>query len=267
MGVNATLRVGKFMPETFPENIIEQKNSRGTIAEKTLTDEDISRIIGERIDVKSLSSKMRTDLFKNNPDTVESLVRLVFKIKDNIKDYDTILSDDASGRLPSRLLEKIINQKRKENGQKLVHTLFVASGRHGDPNIESAVGKFIAAEKEALGKTLLVTEFIDSGKSIKNLIEILEKEGIDFDIAAVSMACDPNDYNQNWTQKIKYGSIGFAGARLYNKPEYAGVYKKGGIENPPHPNIYYKKGEKKTDMQNAREDIKILSEEILKILD
>lgn len=255
------------MTETFHKNIIEQKSDSEIKAEKQLTDEDAELIINKKIDVESLVLKMKTSLFRLNPETIRALFKLVFKLKDNLARYDAILSDDASGRLPSLFLEKIVNKKRKDGGQKPVHTLFVASGRHGDPAIEDSVAKFISAKKEILGKTLLVTEFISSGRSIESLIEILKKQGIDFDIAAVSIASNPGDYGKNLTQNLTYGSIGFAGGRFYNLPEYAGVYKKSGTKNSPHPLVYYEKGVQKTDMRNAREDIKILSEEILKVLD
>lgn len=169
----------------------------------------------------------------NNEDLASALAILVFKLKERLNTYDTIISDDASARLVSLIVRKIVNKEREKAAKKSAETFFVASGRHSSEKVDAAIREFIRKElsrKGTLGKTLLVTEFIDSGHSIDKLASILEESGIDFDIAAVSVKRDPvkeplDSIYGKLQNKIIYGDVSSIGASLHGRPEYAGVTK------------------------------------------
>ncbi len=215
--------------------------------------------------IEQLVNKEIKSLFIKK-ETIKALQSLVLKLEKNLPNYDTILSDEASGRLVSLMFEKIINQKRKEQNKERANTFFVTSGQHGDPELWNSLDKFIRERKSALGKTLLATEYIESGTSIMSLIEILEKNGVDFDIAAISIDNPPNEYNDKLINHLYYGKVGKEGLAFYGKPTYAGVTKYSEkLKNPPHPDVFEKKDPKL--MKIARNDMKILANEFLKILD
>jgi hypothetical protein len=101
----------------------------------------------------------------------------------------------ASGRLPSLFFRKIINKKKKKENKEGVKTFFVSSGRHENEEILSGLEEFFVKNKDKIGKALLITEYIESGRSICRLINILDKVGIDFDLVAISMYGDLVQYD------------------------------------------------------------------------
>lgn len=126
--------------------------------------------------------------------------------KIDVRQYDSILGDDASGRIPTLILSRTIKNIYKKRGQKEIPAFFVAAGGSGsDPTFFSEVGgpvgdpgtyekrlaaieKYIRELKEKLGKRVLVmTDFIDTGATIANLGRILKKQNIKFDVASVAI--------------------------------------------------------------------------------
>jgi len=149
---------------------------------------------------------------------VEDLARLVLELKDKLTDYDVIVSDDASGRLPSLFFRKIINRQKKKNGQKGIKIFFAAGGKHKSEEIMDGLGEFFVKNREQLGRVLLVTEHIDSGRSVSRLIDILQEAGVNFDLAAVSLSDDADSYNdqQQLYQHLRYGGVNNGGLYFYN---------------------------------------------------
>lgn len=233
-----------------------------------------------KIDINKLTDGLETFIFKE-PNLIEALVNLVIKLESKLPNYDTILSDDASGRLVSLMLRKIIKNKRAELKKKPPQIFFLATGRHsrGEEEINLAVNEFISKKsKKNLGKTLLVTEFIFKGKSISSIIEILNKNKVDFDLAAVSILRDPatyQDLNKDvkniFQNKFYYGQIGDAAMDIYKTFEYSGVYKDPS-KTSPFPSKYSPKAyEPYTNLYDpsyvetvnqTRKDIKVLADRL-----
>lgn len=165
---------------------------------------------------------------------VEDFKRLLLELEKDLVNYDTIISDDSSGRLPSLVFRKIINRKRKEAGLPEAKTFFVASGRHNFKAIEEDMLDFLKSKKKEAQKVLLVTEYIFTGRSIEELVKLLEKAEIDFDLASISIEFTPksNNYdgfNFNFLNHLRYGGVNEGGLFFYGhggsgviKDEYAG---------------------------------------------
>ncbi|MDA2922384.1 hypothetical protein MYX07_03910 [Patescibacteria group bacterium AH-259-L07] len=225
-------------------------------------DETIRERVQNTLDIENLETKMKSEVFQNS-NLLESLACLVAKLKDKFTDYDTVLSDEASGRLVSLFLHKIINTKKEQEGKEKIPIYFIAGGRVRHPEAEFDVNDFISKKKEALGKTLLVTEHIESGGTIKFLANTLKSNGINFDIATVSLGQDPLSYKTNPAKNAIYGSIGEIGAKsLYFKYKATGVQRarKGG----PHPRR--SKLRDPEEVKQSREDIKTLASEFSKLV-
>ena len=224
-------------------------------------DEEAQERIDTVIDTKALSEEMESKPFKSEK-LIEALARLVIELEDNITEYDTVLSDDASGRLVSLLLKKIIDKKREEVEKDKAQIYFIAPWQQSNFGWSLAIKKFIADRKDSLGKTLLVTEYIQSGKTIRSLMEILEQQNIDFDTAAVSILHESDDYIKK--AGIKYGEAGgLAAAALCKATKFSGV-EKTSTEKSIHP-----KRAEESDPENvraARKDIDTLSEELSKLI-
>ena len=253
----------------------EEKKPKGHfegIVPPRLRNEEAERIISEKVDFQSIEDeldKLRMSPYENPIDpfnkkegVIKAAARLVLELRDRLPHYDTILSDDASGRLVSLLLKKVIDHKKEEMGEKKTATFFLASGRHGSAAIDKSIRKFIGKKKEELGKTLLVTEYIESGKSIEKLARALEDKRVDFDIATLSIERLPQYYGDTqFPRHLYYGALGKQGLSFYDQENFGGVTKG---ERGPHP-------EKsafavRSDIERARKEIAIIADGLENLL-
>jgi len=169
--------------------------------------------------VINLSEGIETSVIK---DLSFDMFKLARNLKERALTYDTIVSDDASGRLVSLFLRELVDKKRKESGKPDVQTYFLSGGVEGISKKED----FLRGKKEKLGRVLLVTEYIVTGEHIGALAYLLEKLGVDFDMAALSISRAPIKYGD---KKIIFGSRSSVGIDLWDYPQAAGVYTKVGV--------------------------------------
>ena len=119
-----------------------------------------------------------------------AMISLVSQLKKKIEkgEYDTLISDDVGGRIPTLILRKIIKELNPD--QKL-ETYFIASGKTYFPALADKEKYRQLQEhlKKATAKTkkaLIVTQFIFTGETLIKLAHALKKVGVEnFDIAAV----------------------------------------------------------------------------------
>lgn len=123
---------------------------------------------------------------------LESLTFLLIeKLKENIDkgEYDMLIGDDASGRIPTLVLRGIINARNRElhpelkSSESEIKTRFVAGG-HAKNDKELKI-VFKKLKLEIKKKSLIVTEYIFSGESMERFSNVLKKLDIPFDIAAL----------------------------------------------------------------------------------
>ncbi len=242
----------------------EQKDRRESQSKKLK--KESTKSLKERLDFYSWNEKLKVkEIF--NMESVYSLASLVEKLENKLDSYDTIISDEVSARLVSLILRKIINAKRAEVQKKPANIYFVSSGRHNQPKIDLAVEKFIAEKSKDFGKTLLVSEYIETGRGMENFIKILEKNEIDFDLTVVSIDDKPGKYPEGLQKRMYYGSIGKAGLNFYGKQVYLGVNKNR--DAGAHPSKLSGRGWDKflpKNIELARQDANLVSQEILKAL-
>lgn len=139
---------------------------------------------------------------------------ILIELKENIDNslYTSVLGDDSSGRIPTLVLGRTINNIYEERKKNKIPVFFVAAGGSGSKANFSeyptdylkevqkkyrgrltAVKEYLGKIKEELGeRVLVVTDFIDSGETIINLARILEKQNIKFDIASISVTANFN---------------------------------------------------------------------------
>ena len=243
------------------QDVANEKELVGT-PHTVMEQEEVERIISSTIDIDLLQQKLRSRLFlverSASKFTIWCLARLVLELRDRVSQYDTILSDDASGRLPSLLLRKIMNKARDTN----IPIYFLAAG-HGLSSRAEHVEAFLKKKKGELGKVLLVTEYIASGVSMINLTDILRKVGIVFDVASVVVS-----ENAKYEGDVIYGGKDALGPFFYNLKE-SGVSKyveRGTTEDQDlaHPQ---RAKENPYEERLVREDLDIIAQELVKLLD
>lgn len=200
-----------------------------------------------------------------------TFARLVFELEEQLPNYDTIISDDVSGRLVSIFLREIINKKKKELGKEQVQTYFISGGRHDNEKIYDAIGEFISKKRSSIGRALLVTEFIGSGESINSVVNILEKQNVDFDVASLSVSDyflekgkDEEKFN-DLTKRLRYGMKNDAGMYFYGGCSTG--FKKDIKGDSAHPiGIQDQDFLQKEKNKQARKDMRLMAEEIYKLV-
>lgn len=238
---------------------------------------EIPQIKEEFEDEKKLDPKPSDVLLAERvfakPEVKEAMTGLVEKLEPNLesaeKIYDTLLSDDASGRLITLFLRNIINKQREVLGKERAKTFFIMGGRHKGEEVEANIGDFLEKNKEKIGKTLLVTEYIETGLSIERISHLLDEQAIKYDIASLSI--DKHflkNYPPSWVAKRKgmgnfyYGSVGEVGARSFHGMDLFSGIEKGKSTGPFPSKIKYEPYQK--SIAAARIVIRRMSDEIYK---
>jgi len=218
--------------------------------ERLISSESISNRISRKSDInfhqKVMSNLDIEDARKNLPissnneikdKTIESLARLSFELKDKMPRYQTIIGDDASGRLIALYLREQINEKRTRLRKKPVQTYFLRGGKSLTFEEKDAVKNFISQRKDQFGKTLLVTELISSGNGIYNLFRELTDQKVDCDLASLVVldgffanSLDPEDYDEKVVSELKkrlmYGTHCYLPMEVFYQKNYNGVRKR-----------------------------------------
>lgn len=229
--------------------------------------------INNTLDIDYLSD-LSLSLFESigeGKDIPLSLARLVLELEDQIPNYDTIISDDVSGRLASLFLRQVINNKKTQLGRKAVKTYFISGGHHYNKEVYKNIEDFIVGKKASVNKALLVTEYIETGNSINSIVEILQRQNISFDVASVSVSnfiFQPGNQAKlkNLLQRLKYGTVSEAGLVFhYHKHSFAGVAKdkeKGSV----HPVRTFSPYFSQETLAKTREIMSLMAEEISKLI-
>ncbi len=210
---------------------------------------------------------------------LRSTVRLILELGPKLKEYDTVIGDDVSGRVLALLLHKIISAERVRNSKPKDTIYFVSSGKHYDNenianwrNIGPEIEKFLRTKKDTIKKALFVTEYIESGITTEKMCKIFQHIGIDFDIASLSV----REYNlktityRSFIDKLYFGdSDGIPGLLMYVEKVTQNVQKKvmeTGTDLSPHTEIRKDRFRNQKAANAAREDINLLAERLEKLL-
>ncbi|MEI6650527.1 MAG: hypothetical protein WCL23_03785 [Candidatus Moraniibacteriota bacterium] len=242
-----------------------------------LSDDIAEQFICDAVDIEKLVmnlqwiGKNHTDEDRSNE--VRALARLVLELRNDIGTYDTIVSDDASGRLPALFLHDIAGRKRKLEGKKDETMIyFVAGGQSVDSEGKAAAQEFVSSRKASMGRLLLVTELVISGESIRWLADIFMREGLRFDIACVSSIKPADRFIGNGIpgmERMRYGSIGDEGL-VFTRKNGNGVEKMDNEEftaKESHLRAHPKRNSDDYEAKRAaRADMKYLAQELSKLL-
>lgn len=109
--------------------------------------------------------------------------------------YAMIIGDDAGGRLPTLVIHEVMDELCRRHGIPRPAVRFYAGGRRGNSTAleEEAyrkIGEDLQRKVKDLkgGRILLTTEYMSGGLSMDYMASVLKSLGVDFDIAALSLA-------------------------------------------------------------------------------
>lgn len=193
----------------------------------------------------------------------------------NNHEYDMILGDDASGRIPTLVLQKFIAEAYKRDGVKPPETLFYAAGSRRDPEDRDLVYKKISedlkrkkAKIKEHKKALIVTEYIASGSSMDEFIKSAKDAGIDCDVATLFTDMD-EDFYRNRPTLPNLKNVKIYTGRFKDEENAPLFYKKSGVngvyKDHRKSNIHSELAvENPASINEAREDVNTLVAKLVK---
>lgn len=207
----------------------------------------------------------------------ENLVKqLIPAVKNH--EYNLIIGDDVSGRLPTLVVGGLIKEIYRREKIDIPQILFFLGGRSScREKISEHLQKLAKENKIDLkqGKTLVVTEYMSSGRSMVDFLGAIKEAGLSGDLAALNTEVDSALY-QNKASRFYHPE--FKDLRIYSGGTellFWGEKHLTGIDKDINP-LFAKQTPKITDSTGAstseivfkaRQDVKKMIEYLKQIYD
>lgn len=184
----------------------------------------------------------------------EPMQNIFEQMRDRIdnKEYKLIIGDDASGRIPTFIMTKFLKKVYGKEDAKKLQTLFFAGfgpggklrqkinlGENGLVEKKKKMFNFMSKHAIELNegeRILLVTDAINTGSSIKPMVEVLQELRYAVDVATVGVVkiniedkADLSDEEKTDSLKEKFNCDVFVGLHespgIWGAGELSGVFK------------------------------------------
>ncbi len=171
-----------------------EKSREPTPAERRQKREKIAKLIAQESRGDKLKAFTLLAARLHYPLSERHLLAILFSLSERlasrVQDFSIIISDEASGRIPSLIFQEVLNRKRKQLDLSPLMISFLLGGKVNKFQAE-AVHDFVTHPPKSLtddlSRPLIVTEYMHSGDSMKNFLEAFYKNGIQPVVAAVSI--------------------------------------------------------------------------------
>ena len=124
----------------------------------------------------------------------QHLVRVLDQIIVNGKHYDMVIGDDTSGRLPSLIIGKVLNNLNLQAGIDPIPIRFIGRSIMNRNRAGIELENILNRSVKKPSRVLVVTEYMDSGGTVKNLSGCLVGNGILFDVASLVVSSGEKTY-------------------------------------------------------------------------
>lgn len=226
--------------------------------------------------------------------------RLLEQLRERIDrgDYQLIIGDDASGRIPARIMHWVMQEVYKEKGFAGPDIRFFAGSGRLD-GLGQQIEKFKKIEnflevpiidikyhydnnipvpnalRHSITHVLIVTESIQTGIALLPLTAALRKQGINCDVATVGLDWDATDEFETVKEATRELSQRFEGNIYYGfegTPNIHRAYYLSGVEKLPHSLFSHRSKDGTVDPEEdlsaqyvgeAREDAKKIADELV----
>ncbi len=196
---------------------------------------------------------------------LKPMEEVVLKLKDKIKnnEYNFIIGDDASGRVPALILHKVIKQIYNENGKDIGVTFLAGSRETEDLETKTKnIEDFLRDKLSNISNpdVLIVTELIHRGSSLVPFTEVLKNLGAKYDVATTGLLRKYrlDELEKKLQSKIIYGKE--------FKPEIDGDYVIAGVEKS-YEDLFARRYEMdeddRTKFVEGRQDIALLAQKLV----
>jgi hypothetical protein len=226
------------------------------------SDTELSGVARVQQEAKALSHPF------NQPGVPDSLYFTSQVVYPRADQYDVIVGEDTSGRLPALVIAGVVNARRSKLGLAPVAQRFV-SGRCNEPQLPDG---FLPEPTRTGAKALIVTEYISMGTSIINTYDIVNRSSSFAAIDIASLAVSSHG-RKRVEGKIRQddsvllpatGNTNYILSALYGENS-GGTYKSKGVSKvagPPFANRLRSDWDPYR-VARARADIKILVNSIV----
>jgi adenine/guanine phosphoribosyltransferase-like PRPP-binding protein len=194
----------------------------------------------EKLEIKKPETKQeipvpefKLEEFEQSREELESLVKqLMPAIKNH--EYNIIVGDDASGRIPTLILGGLMKEIYKKDNATPPQILFFA-GRHlqyyeGEENLVSEFFQKLEKQKEikpSSSNALVVTEYMSTGATMVSFVKTFKKLGLSCDVATLVANGPERHYKDKYDfNKIYIGNALGGVAPFYGSRIFAGVKQK-----------------------------------------
>lgn len=192
-------------------------------------------------------------LLKEVAELEEPVKKIIEQIRERIEkgEYGLIIGEDASGRIPTKILGGFISEISKIRGLPTPDIIFIPGKFNAENDVtekfEKHISKYNIKGKE---RTLIITEAIQTGGSLKVLCDLLKNLHFEVDIATVGM-----ESNSSYAQKgIK--------ENLEEFNIFSGDYtRQRELDSTHTPLVFYGKGR---TMSGVRKDRGVLKSQPIK---
>lgn len=161
--------------------------------------------MSERLPNQPPQNRIDADRFEETTNKIEAaepaLGRILEQIRSHVEEgsYRLIIGEDAQGRIPALILSNAIGIIYKAKGREKPLTRFIGGTRSASLDIQddfdTYIGKLIkeAGVTKEVGRVLIVTEIIQTGVGLHNVIEALDDtgdhygHGVGYDVATLTL--------------------------------------------------------------------------------
>lgn len=194
--------------------------------------------------------------------------------------YSLIIGIDASARIPTLIINKVIRHVYSKKKYKTPKTIFLPGDLDKIEEMkEDEIKKYIESFVRKGEDILIIEDSVARGNSIKKLAQLLDEMGFCFDVATIGLimgSISLNDPRDKWGRGIRNFFVGQKGASsVCNNSSVSGVARNSFLV--PHRII--KDGEeistirwpsqvvRRQTVVSAREEVDSLSNELIKWYD
>ncbi len=206
----------------------------------------------------------------NREYVVEVFEHLILQLGPTIHEYDTIIGDDVSGRLPTLVIADLARKKRSQMELPSPQIFFINAGSNVTdfdksqktlPLIRDLIKKHASNDR----KILIVTEYVATGDSISILADEFRKQNLKPDLCILDSSYDPVIINSLKDYKIFLGAVkGGCGGRFHENPSLTGLHS---VDCSPTATKFLSRFLTKDDIIEARRDMKLIASELWKLIE
>ncbi len=157
-----------------------------------------------------------------------AVISLVEKLKEKLenKTFDLLISDDIGGRIPTLILRKLIKKLDPENP---IRTYFVSAGgtiQGTDKINQEKFEKYLEEVTKDSKNLLIVTQFVDLGRTIVKFAKKLNELGKEYDMATVDVSANFQSLlGEDMLNTFYYGDVNVTNSIHSEHEHLAGVMK------------------------------------------